>query len=80
MVTNEPSDRQDRRIQRRKMREMWLSLDAEKARLAALPVRDTHMVHYVGRDMDAVDNSFVRRVYLAVGAVLIGLAVLAYSV
>lgn len=39
MANWEPSDRQDRRIQRRKLRAMWKSLRAEKARLAALPGR-----------------------------------------
>ena len=39
MIHWEPSDRRDRAIQRRKLRAMWKSLRAEKARLAALPGR-----------------------------------------
>lgn len=39
MIHWEPSDRKDRAIQRRKLRAMWRSLRAEKARLAMLPGR-----------------------------------------
>ena len=50
MVRNEPSDRMDRRIQRRKMRRMWAGIREEKARLAMLPGRCPKTEHYIGRD------------------------------
>lgn len=47
MIRNEPSDRQDRRIQRRKLWAMWASLADEKARIESIPVASRKVVHYI---------------------------------
>lgn len=71
MVRNEPSDRQDRRIQRRKMRQMWASLREEKARLELLPTRAPKTVHYIGRDGVDATAEFDRAMLWVIGAVAV---------
>lgn len=71
MVRNEPSDRQDRRIQRRKMRQMWASLREEKARLELLPTRTPKTVHYIGRDGVDATAEFDRVMFWVIGAVAV---------
>lgn len=71
MVRNEPSDRQDRRIQRRKMRLMWASLREEKARMELLPGRNPKTVHYIGRDGVDATAEFDRAMFWVIGAVAV---------
>ncbi len=71
MVRNEPSDRQDRRIQRRKMRQMWASLREEKARMELLPGRNPKTVHYIGRDGVDATAEFDRAMVWVIGAVAV---------
>lgn len=68
MVRNEPSDRRDRAIQRRKMRRMWASIREEKARLAMLPGRNPKTVHYIGRDGEDVTDEVMPKVWAVIGA------------
>lgn len=69
MVRNEPSDRQDRRIQRRKMREMWRSLNEEKARMAMLPGRNPKTVHYLCREGEVADDVVPAMMWMVIAAV-----------
>ncbi len=46
MIKNEPSDRRDRQIQRRKLRGMWRSLREEEARIEAIPCTRRSDVNY----------------------------------
>ena len=71
MVRNEPSDRQDRRIQRRKMRAMWASLREEKARLDPIPGRNPKTVHYIGRGGEDVTAEFDRAMLWVIGALAV---------
>lgn len=71
MVRNEPSDRQDRRIQRKKMRAMWASLREEKARLELLPGRNPKTTHYIGRDGVDATAEFDRAMFWVIGAVAV---------
>lgn len=71
MVRNEPSDRRDRAIQRRKMRQMWASLREEKARLELLPGRNPKTVHYIGRDGVDATAEFDRAMFWVIGAVAV---------
>lgn len=49
----EPSDRKDRRIQRRKLREMWRSIEDEKTRI--------NQIWWCGRPKYGVDNTLTER-------------------
>lgn len=69
MVRNEPSDRQDRRIQRRKMRAMWRSLNEEKARMAMLPGRNPKTVHYLCREGEVTEELLPAMFWLLIGVV-----------
>lgn len=69
MVRNEPSDRRDRAIQRRKMRQMWAGIREEKARLELLPGRNPKTVHYIGRDGVDATAEFDRAMIWVIGAV-----------
>ena len=71
MVRNEPSDRRDRAIQRRKMRLMWAGIREEKARLELLPGRNPKTVHYIGRDGVDATAEFDRAMFLVIGAVAV---------
>lgn len=71
MVRNEPSDRQDRRIQRRKMRQMWAGIREEKARLEMLPGRNPKTTHYIGRDGVDATAEFDRVMIWVIGAVAV---------
>lgn len=53
LIRNEPSNRQDRRIQRRKLRQMWRDLEDERARVAMYPARPrlAHVRMCVGQDV-----------------------------
>lgn len=53
MIHWEPSDRKDRRMQRAKLREMWESIGAEKARLM--------LIDWCGRTHYGVDNTLTER-------------------
>ena len=79
MVRNEPSDRQDRRIQRRKMREMWASIREEKARLAMLPGNNPKTVHYIGRDGEDVTDEVMPKVWAVIGAFAVLMLILAVT-
>lgn len=68
MIRNEPSDRQDRRIQRKKMRRMWASLADEHARLETLPVYTRRQRHYIGRDVVDVTDEMLPGVLTVIGA------------
>ena len=68
MVRNEPSDRRDRAIQRRKMRQMWASIREEKARLAMLPGRNPKTVHYIGPGVVDATSEFDRIMIWVIGA------------
>ena len=70
MVRNEPSDRQDRAIQRRKLRAMWRSIREEEERLNALPVYVRKERHWVGKDPYVDVTSEFDRAMLVVLAVL----------
>ena len=80
MVRNEPSDRRDRAIQRRKMREMWRGLREEKARMAMLPGNNPKMVHYIGRDGVDVTDEVMPKVWCVIGAFGLFLLILAVTV
>ena len=67
MIQNEPSDRHDRAIQRRKMREMWRSLRDEKTRLAMLPGRNPKTVHYITKDGEDVTAEFDKVMLVVIG-------------
>ena len=71
MITNEPSDRRDRAIQRRKMRQMWAGIREEKARLELLPGRNPKTVHYIGRDGVDATAEFDRAMIWVIGAVAV---------
>ena len=71
MVRNEPSDRRDRAIQRRKMRKMWASIREEKARLELLPTRNPKTTHYIGRDGVDATAEFDRAMFWVIGAVAV---------
>ena len=71
MVRNEPSDRQDRRIQRMKMRQMWAGIREEKARLELLPTRNPKTVHYIGRDGVDATAEFDKAMVWVIGAVAV---------
>lgn len=71
MIKNEPSDRQDRRIQRKKMRAMWASLREEKARLDLIPGRNPKMVHYIGRNGIDGTAEFDRAMIWVIGALAV---------
>ena len=71
MVRNEPSDRRDRAIQRRKMREMWRSIMEEKARMAMLPGRNPKTTHYIGRDGVDATAEFDRVMIWVIGALAV---------
>lgn len=71
MVRNEPSDRRDKAIQRRKMREMWASIREEKARMAMLPGGNPKTVHYIGRDGEDVTAEFDRAMIWVIGALAV---------
>lgn len=76
MIKNEPSDRQDRRIQRRKMRAMWRSIREEKARLAALPGRNQKTVHYIDRDgEDATEELYSVMAMILATMILVGVII-----
>lgn len=75
MIRNEPSDRQDRRIQRMKMRRMWEGIREEKARLAMLPGGNPKTVHYITRDGEDATAEFDKGV-LALIAVLAVIAII----
>lgn len=78
MIRNEPSDRQDRRIQRKKMRRMWASLADEQARLETLPVFTRRQRHYIGRDYVDVTAEFDQVMIWVIGAfVLLGFVLVA---
>lgn len=79
MVRNEPSDRQDRRIQRRKMRQMWASLREEKARMELLPGRNPKTVHYIGRDGVDVTDEVMPKVWIVIGAFAVLMLILAVT-
>ncbi len=65
MIKCEPSDRQDRRIQRRKMRQMWRDLENERARVALYPARPKmrHVRMHIGED---VTDTFDRMVFVGI--------------
>lgn len=67
MVRNEPSDRQDRRIQRRKLRQMWAGILEERERLAMMPERPK-TVHYIDRDGVDVTDDVMPSILLMIGA------------
>jgi hypothetical protein len=71
MVRNEPSDRRDRAIQRMKMRQMWESLNEEKARMAMLPGNNPKTVHYIGRGGEDVTAEFDRAMLWVIGALAV---------
>lgn len=79
MIKNEPSDRQDRRIQRRKMRQMWRSLNEEKVRMAMLPGRNPKTVHYLCREGE-VDEDIVPEMMWMVIAVVVLATVIVLTV
>ena len=65
MIQYEPSDSQDRRIQRRNLRQMWRDLREEQERLAMYPARPRmrHVRMHIGED---VTDSFDRMVFLGI--------------
>lgn len=79
MVRNEPSDRQDRRIQRMKMRQMWASIREEKARLELLPGRNPKTTHYIGRDGVDATAEFDRAMFWVIGAFAVLMLILAVT-
>lgn len=77
MIRNEPSDRQDRRIQRKKMRAMWRSMREEKARMAMLPGRNPKTVHYLSRDGEVTQELLPAMMWMLIGAVVLAVVIIA---
>lgn len=78
MIMNEPSDRQGRRIQRRKMRQMWRDLEDERARVAMYPARPrmSHVRMCVGQDVTDTFDRFAFGVILAYVAVAVAIVLM----
>ena len=78
MIKCEPSDRQDRRIQRRKLWQMWRDLEDERARVALYPARPKlhHVRMCVGQDVTDTFDRFAFGVILAYVAVAVAIIIM----
>ena len=78
MIRNEPSNWQDRRIQRRKLRQMWRDLEDERARVALYPARPRmhHVRMCVGQDVTDTFDRMAFGIILAYVAVAVAIIIM----
>lgn len=76
MIPNEPSDRKDRAIQRRKMRQMWRSIREEKNRMAMLPGNNPKTTHYLTREGEVTEELLPAMMWMLIGAVVLAIVII----